>query len=135
VQAGRKEFEARIIPLLNDQLVVVVRDITETKAAESALKESTDRLRQSERLSTLGQLAGFIAHELNTPLSSISLLTDAAGRRTKDAGVHEKLEKIDAERRRAADIIRGLTTLSRSRPIKTASANLPARVYSAIAKG
>src|SRR2546425_804460 len=101
VQAGRKEFEARIIPLMSDQLVVVVRDITETKAAEAALKESTDRLRQSERLATLGQLAGFIAHELNTPLTSISLLTDAAGRRTKDAGVHEKLEKIDAERRRA----------------------------------
>src|SRR2546425_7171977 len=80
VQAGRKEFEARIIPLMSDQLVVVVRDITETKAAEAALKESTDRLRQSERLATLGQLAGFIAHEVNTPLTSISLLTDAAGR-------------------------------------------------------
>src|SRR2546426_764485 len=52
VQAGRKEFEARIIPLMNDQLVVVVRDITETKAADAALRESTDRLRQSERPST-----------------------------------------------------------------------------------
>src|SRR5207247_1094769 len=58
-QGGRKEFEARIIPLMNDQVVVVVRDITEKKAAEAALKESMDRLRQSERLATLGQLAGF----------------------------------------------------------------------------
>src|SRR5207247_7242838 len=86
VQAGRKEFEARIIPLMNDQVVVVVRDITEKKAAEAALRESTDRLRQSERLATLGQLAGFIAHELNTPLTNISLLTDAAARRTKAPG-------------------------------------------------
>ncbi len=132
VQAGRKEFEARIIPLLSDQLVVVVRDITETKAAEAALKESTDRLRQSERLATLGQLAGFIAHELNTPLTSISLLTDAAGRRTKDAGVHEKLDKIDAERRRAADIIRSLTSLSRTRQIKAVDADLRSIVEAAL---
>jgi len=132
VQAGRKEFEARIIPLLSDQLVVVVRDITETKAAEAALKESTDRLRQSERLATLGQLARFIAHELNTPLTSISLLTDAAGRRTKDAGVHEKLDKIDAERRRAADIIRSLTSLSRTRQIKAVDADLRSIVEAAL---
>src|SRR5881396_74632 len=132
VQAGRKEFEARIIPLMSDQLVVVVRDITETKAAEAALKESTDRLRQSERLATLGQLAGFIAHELNTPLTSISLLTDAAGRKTKDAGVHEKLEKIDAERRRAADIIRSLTSLSRSRQIKAVDSDLRSIVEAAL---
>ena len=132
VQAGRKELEARIIPLLGDQLVVVVRDITETKAAEAALKESTDRLRQSERLATLGQLAGFIAHELNTPLTSISLLTDAAGRRTKDAGVHEKLEKIDAERRRAADIIRSLTSLSRSRQINAVDSDLRSIVEAAL---
>ncbi len=132
VQAGRKELEARIIPLLNDQLVVVVRDITETKAAEAALKDSTDRLRQSERLATLGQLAGFIAHELNTPLTSISLLTDAAGRRTKDAGVHEKLEKIDAERRRAADIIRSLTSLSRSRQINAVDSDLRSIVEAAL---
>src|SRR5206468_3363492 len=106
VQAGRKEFEARIIPLMNDQVVVVVRDITEKKAAEAALRESTDRLRQSERLATLGQLAGFIAHELNTPLTNISLLTDAAARRTKAPGVHEKLDKINEEGRKAAEIIR-----------------------------
>src|SRR3989475_328656 len=132
VQAGRKEFEARIIPLMSDQLVVVVRDITETKAAQAALKESTDRLRQSERLATLGQLAGFIAHELNTPLTSISLLTDAAGRKTKDAGVHEKLEKIDAERRRAAEIIRSLTSLSRSRQIQAVDSDLRSIVEAAL---
>src|SRR5947209_14448967 len=131
-QGGRKEFEARIIPLMNDQVVVVVRDITEKKAAEAALKESTDRLRQSERLATLGQLAGFIAHELNTPLTSISLLVDAAARRTKDAGVLEKLEKLNEEQRRAAEIIRSLTSLSRNRQVKAIDADLRAIVEAAL---
>src|SRR2546425_13370008 len=101
VQAGRKEFEARIIPLINDQVVVVVRDITEKKAAEAALRESTDRLRQSERLATLGQLAGVIAPGVDTPLTKTSLLTAPAARRTKASGVHEKLDKINEERRKA----------------------------------
>lgn len=35
---GRKEFEARILPLMNDQLVVVVRDITDRTAAQAALR-------------------------------------------------------------------------------------------------
>src|SRR3989454_12072463 len=81
VQAGRKEFEARIIPLMNDQVIVVVRDITETKAADAALRESTDRLRQSERLAALGPLAGVIAHHVDTPLTDIPLPADAAARR------------------------------------------------------
>ena len=132
VQAGRKEFEARIIPLMSDQLVVVVRDITETKAAEAALKESTDRLRQSERLATLGQLAGFIAHELNTPLTNISLLTDAAARRTKAPDVHEKLDKINEEGRKAAEIIRNLTSLSRNQQIQAVDSDLRSIVEAAL---
>jgi len=132
VQAGRKEFEARIIPLMDDQVVVVVRDITDKKVAEAALKESMDRLRQSERLATLGQLAGFIAHELNTPLTSISLLTDAAARRTKDAKVLEKLDKINEERRRAAEIIRNLTSLSRNRQIQAIDSDLRSIVEAAL---
>src|SRR5256885_218476 len=132
VQAGRKEFEARIIPLMNDQVVVVVRDITEKKAAEAALRESTDRLRQSERLATLGQLAGFIAHELNTPLTNISLLTDPAARRTKAPGVHEKLDKINEEGRKAAEIIRNLTSLSRNQQIQAVDSDLRSIVEAAL---
>src|SRR5207247_3816126 len=113
----------------------VVPYITGKKAAEAALKESMDRLRQSERLATLGQLAGFIAHELSTPLTSISLLADAAARRTKDAGVLEKLEKLNEEQRRAAEIIRNLTSLSRNRQVKAIASDLRAIVERATDRG
>src|SRR3989442_14308002 len=111
----RKEFEAGIIPLINDQVVMVVRDITGRKAAEAALKASTERLLESERLATLAQLAGFIAHELNTPFTNISLLTDAVARRGKNGSIKGKVGEIHEERRRAAGIIRGVRGLVRSR--------------------
>src|SRR3989442_6697133 len=100
----RKEFEAGIIPLINDQVVMVVRDITGRKAAEAALKASTERLLESERLATLAQLAGFIAHELNTPFTNISLLTDAVARRVKDGFVNEEVRKIQQEPEPDAEI-------------------------------
>src|SRR5256712_6788944 len=131
VRSGRKEFEARILPLINDQVGMVGRDITGRKAAEAALKASTERLLESERLATLAQLAGFIAHELNTPFTNISLLTDAVARRVKDGSITEKLEKIHEERRRAAEIIRELVGLSRSRPV-TIDADLRSIVETAI---
>src|SRR5439155_775128 len=69
------------------------------------------------RLATMGQLAGFIVHELNTPLTTISLLTSAASKRVTDPVALGKVEKSDTERRRAARIGHGLVSLSKSRQI------------------
>jgi signal transduction histidine kinase len=102
----------------------VVRDITEKKALER-------RLVESERLATMGQLAGFIAHELNTPLTSIALLTSAISRHVKDEAAREKLEKINVERRRAADIIQQLLSLSKNRPVTAIETDLRSVVQTA----
>src|SRR5437899_363969 len=83
-------------------------------------KRAQERLLDAERLATMGQLAGFIAHELNTPLTTISLLTSAASKRVTDPVALGKLEKIDTERRRAARIVHGLVRLARSPPSRGA---------------
>lgn len=38
-------YEARLLPLLEDQIIVIIRDMTERKRAEEALKESEERFR------------------------------------------------------------------------------------------
>lgn len=87
-------------------LIAVVEDVTERRAMER-------RLVDSQRLDAIDHLARFIAHELNTPLTSISLLTSAIRTRVKDSVVRGKLAKIDLERRRATEIIRELLALPR----------------------
>jgi signal transduction histidine kinase len=90
------------------------------------------RLVGSERLTAMARLTEYIAHELNTPLTSISLLTSAAAKRIKDPVALEKLEKIETERHRASEIIRELLGLVKNRGRNAIETDLRAVVASAV---
>lgn len=53
-------------------LIILFKDITEHKKNIEAIKEQQAILLQQERLASLGQLIGGIAHNLKTPIMSIS---------------------------------------------------------------
>src|SRR5438552_3804467 len=89
---------------------VVARDVTPEK-------EYQRRLLESERQASMGQVAAFVAHEINTPLTNISLLSANLARAAKDPAVLEKLVKIDAQRRTAANIVSELLSLTRSQDV------------------
>jgi len=112
----------------------VLNFVAEQVAMAIDRKRAQERLLDAERLATMGQLAGFIAHELNTPLTTISLLTSAASKRVTDPVALGKLEKIDTERRRAARIVHGLVSLSKSRRIHPIETDLRSVVRSAVSQ-
>ncbi len=58
-----------------DGRVVVLQDVTE-------LKDLQDRLREQERLASLGRLASGLAHEINTPLTGIASFAQMLGEMT-----------------------------------------------------
>ncbi|PJF25450.1 MAG: hypothetical protein CUN53_12735, partial [Phototrophicales bacterium] len=57
-------FEARIVPTVHDETLVIVRDITDRKDAERHREET-------ERMNILKELFDNLSHDLRTPIASI----------------------------------------------------------------
>jgi len=106
-------------------LVYIVRDVT-------AQREAQRQLLESERWASMGRLASFVAHEINTPLTNISLLTASIARRVSDAEVQERLKKIAAQGRIAASITAELLKFARPGAINPVETNLTDLVRGAV---
>jgi two-component system sensor kinase FixL len=88
-------------------------DITKRKQAEEQAVRQRNELAHLSRVTTLGELSGSIAHELNLPLSAILSNAQAAQRvlangKADIAELREILDEIVSEDKRAAEVIRRL---------------------------
>jgi PAS domain S-box-containing protein len=96
----------------------VIMDITERRRAEEALGSAQAELARVARLTTMGELAASIAHEINQPLAAI-VMNGSAGLRwlnqeTPDlAEARETLARIVGDGKRAGEVIRGLRGLAK----------------------
>jgi len=97
-------------------IYAAARDITERMEAEVEDRQRRDELAHLARISTMGELAGALAHEINQPLSAIMSNAQAA-KRYLDAPnpdmeeVKEILRDIVKEDARAGEVINRLRTL------------------------
>jgi two-component system, LuxR family, sensor kinase FixL len=91
----------------------IVRDITADRSSQSRIVELQAELVHVARLSTMGQMASAIAHELNQPLTAVGNYAGALGRilSSPDANperVRDIVERIRRQTTRAGDVIRRL---------------------------
>ncbi|MEM7048378.1 MAG: ATP-binding protein [Acidobacteriota bacterium] len=101
-----------------DLEILVVHDVTERIALESALRDK-------ERLAALGALAAGVAHEVNTPITGISsyaqmLLADL-DESDPNYGI---LKKVEKQTFRASQIVNSLLEFARNREHELAPVNL-----------
>src|SRR5712664_178277 len=102
----------------------IVQDITDRKRAEQALQEAQAELAHIARVTTLGELAASIAHELNQPLAAIVADANASLNWLRAADpdldmVRDALAAIVQDGQRAAEVIQRIRQLaSKTEPHK-----------------
>jgi len=90
--------------------VGLIRDLTSQKEAEREVREHREQLAHVDRLNTLGEMASAIAHEINQPLTAISMYAES-GMRLLDKDpprpqrLRDALEKLSTQAHRAGAVI------------------------------
>jgi PAS domain S-box-containing protein len=94
------------------------RDMTERKHAEEAVRQAQAELAHVGRVTTLGEMAATIAHEVDQPLSGVVINANACLRFLTGASpnldeVRDGLQAIARDGRRASDVIGRIRALAR----------------------
>ncbi|TVO74927.1 MAG: PhnD/SsuA/transferrin family substrate-binding protein [Sedimenticola selenatireducens] len=115
---GSFPVEYSSTPIKNAQFktvgsVVVFRDISDRKRIDEEARQHQDDLAHVARLSTMGEMASGIAHEINQPLTAIATNAHACIRMLESNNgeterVIDVMERIGAQAARAGKIIRHL---------------------------
>ncbi len=91
-----------------------IRDLTERRQTEEALRKSEEQLRQAQKMEAIGTLAGGIAHDFNNILSSIIGYTELAmAQCSGTSGVVPRLREVLKAGYRAKKLVRQILTFSR----------------------
>lgn len=91
-------------------VVSIYRDRTEAKAFQ-------EKLLQSEKLASIGLLAGGIAHEINNPLGGILIFSQMLLREMEKESEHySDIVEIEAAAQRCKEIVESLLDFARAQP-------------------
>jgi PAS domain S-box-containing protein len=118
----------------------IILDITDRVYAQAALQRSQAELARVARVTTVGELATSIAHELNQPLAAIVASSNACRRWLEGQNFNrakESLERVIADADRACEVIKRVRSLtSNATPERVAvNINLVLKEVLAIARG
>lgn len=103
----KRHYERRIVQAEGGKFLCIVRDVTEQRHSEAHRERMEEKLRETQRLESLGVLAGGIAHDFNNLLTAV-LGNVSLVRLTLPPGnsVAPMLQQIESASLRAADLCR-----------------------------
>ena len=112
-----------LFPLVQ-RMVRLARDRAARQTAELALEETSEQLRQSQKMDAIGRLAGGVAHDFNNLLLAINGYADFLITALTDPTQKRYAEEIHAAGERAAALTHQLLAFSRRQVLQTRVVNL-----------
>ena len=107
-----------ILDVGEKKYVILIRDLTEQRRAEKEVREQRDMLAHVDRLNTLGEMAAGIAHEINQPLTAISMYAQSGLRFLRRQNpqlerLEDALDKLSQQAHRAGTVIERMQEMTR----------------------
>ncbi len=117
VQNGpRQYYDARLLPLVDNQIIVIIRNISERKQME-------EELLKISKLDSMSVLAGGIAHDFNNILTAIMGSLSLAKYRSEPSNeIYGVLDDTEKACQRAKELVKQLLTFSKGgEPLRKAA--------------
>lgn len=117
---GKEEyFESRYVKCGNDEVLAIVRNITESVLSEKEKERLQNELIQSSKLDSIGRLAGGIAHDFNNILSVILGNCELALLKLKpDDDISKIINDILFSAEKSAALVKQLLGFARKQSVK-----------------
>ena len=113
-----RDYEARVVASGDDEVLAIVRDVTERNFLEA-------QFLQSQKLESLGRLAGGIAHDFNNLLGGImGYASLIQGKLDPNSEAHEFAGIIEKATQRGARLTQQLLTAARKNPFEPRSVDV-----------
>jgi len=99
--------------LLNEANAALRTQVVELQKAEETIREQAEQMVRSQRLESIGKLAGGIAHDLNNALTPVLMGAQMLKADKNNADADRLLDMIEASARRGAAMVKHILTFAR----------------------
>ena len=115
---GVKCFEARFAPCANQQVIAIVRDVSESRRIEEQQRDLQAQLQRAQKMESLGSLAGGVAHDMNNVLGAIlAIASSNLEGGTAGSPLYRAFDTIAKAATRGGQMVKSLLNFARQTPM------------------
>ena len=114
------EESSRLLGIISNNISVAIENAKlyeDLRLQMQELKEAQEQIVQTAKLAAIGELASYVAHEINNPLTSILGYAELIKDESNLENIMRDVEIITNESFRARDIVQQLLEFARRRPL------------------